>query len=83
MFLAAFSMNEYFTQVRQYANSSLFTVYHQSFTLPVDFIAVNSRRRDGNLMVGGYRHGAMIHNTGLCRHGRGTSTIRYGFVGGA
>ena len=52
-------MNEYFTQVRQYANSSLFTVYHQSFTLPVDFIAVNSRRRDGSLMVGGYRHGEM------------------------
>ena len=59
LFLAAFSMNEYFTQVRQYSNSSLFTVYHQSFTLPIDFVAVNSRRRDGSLMVGGYRHGEM------------------------
>lgn len=59
LFLAAFSKNEYFSQVKQYSNSSMFTVYHQSFTLPIDFIAVNSRRRDGSLMVGGYRHGEM------------------------
>lgn len=59
LFLAAFSMNEYFVQVRQYSNSSMFTVYHQSFTLPIDSIAVNSRRRDGSLMVAGYRHGEM------------------------
>jgi hypothetical protein len=59
LFLVTFSMNEYFEQVRQYANSSMFTVYHQSFTLPIDFIAVNSRRRDGSLMIGGYRHGEM------------------------
>jgi hypothetical protein len=59
LFLATFSMNEYFSQVGQYSNSSMFTVYHQSFALPIDFIAVNSRRRDGSLMVGGYRHGEM------------------------
>jgi hypothetical protein len=57
LFLASFSKNEYFAQIRSYSNSSMFTVYHQSFNRPVDSIAVSSRRRDGNVMDGGYRHG--------------------------
>lgn len=49
--------NEYFTQVGYYANSSAFQVVFQRFTPGSEWIALTIRRRDGETLSGGYKHG--------------------------
>ncbi|HYR87159.1 MAG TPA: hypothetical protein VE422_23965 [Terriglobia bacterium] len=55
--LCAFAKNDYNTNMGCYANSSHFQFVRQRFTVPVDYIAFDTRRRDGSTTDGGYRHG--------------------------
>lgn len=55
--LASISRNDFNAQLGCYANSTKFQFFLQSFTEPVDFIAIGVRRRDGSTMDGGYKHG--------------------------
>jgi hypothetical protein len=57
LYLAAMARNEYFQQIRSYVNRTMCDLYWQRFTEPVDYISVTARRRDGQLMSGGYKHG--------------------------
>src|SRR3989442_6792983 len=56
LIIAAFSKNEYNTNIGCYSNTTHFQFVRQRFTLPVDFITYVTRRRDGSTMNGGYRH---------------------------
>ncbi|NIM07522.1 MAG: hypothetical protein GTO55_12130 [Armatimonadetes bacterium] len=60
--LAAMAVNKYCTHSEPYANGTVFLPYFQHFTEPVDHIAIDSRRRDGSSMSGGWKHGK-IHFT--------------------
>ncbi len=57
LYLAAMATNEYFQQVANYVNRTMFDLYWQRFTEPVDYVTLTARRRDGQLMIGGYKHG--------------------------
>jgi hypothetical protein len=57
LFLSTIAQNEYFQYLRRYVNRSMFDLYWQGFTEPVEFISVTVRRRDGELWNGGYKHG--------------------------
>ncbi len=57
LFLAASAHNDYFEQLPNYVNRAMFDLYWQRFTEPVDFVTLTARRRDGELLIGGYRHG--------------------------
>jgi uncharacterized protein (DUF1810 family) len=57
LFLAASAQNEYFQQLPHYVNRAMFDLYWQGFTEPAEFITLTARRRDGELLIGGYRHG--------------------------
>jgi len=55
--VAAIAKNDYNTNIGCYANASVFQFFRQRFSIPVDYIAIGTRRRDGSTMDGGYRHG--------------------------
>ena len=60
--LVAFSVmaeNEYFRQVGVQFNSSQFQHFHQRFQLGSKGIAVDTRRREGSALHGGYQHGEL------------------------
>jgi hypothetical protein len=57
LFLATLAQNEYFQQLRQYVNRAMFDIYWQGFTEPTEFVTLSARRRDGELLIGGYKHG--------------------------
>ncbi len=57
LFLAASAENAYFQQLRQYVNRAMFDLYWQGFTEPTGFITLTARRRDGDLLIAGYKHG--------------------------
>lgn len=57
LYLAAMAANEYFQQIRPYANRTMFDLYWQRFTEPVDYISMTARRREGELLMGGHKHG--------------------------
>jgi hypothetical protein len=57
LFLAASATNEYFQMIRPYVNRTMFELYWQRFAEPVEFVTLTARRRDGSLLIGGFRHG--------------------------
>ena len=57
LFLAAVAENEYLSHVSSYANASMFQLYWQRFSIPPEYLAIESRRRDGSTTDGGYKHG--------------------------
>lgn len=58
LFFCSWSMNDYYSQLGHYANSSMFNVVGQRFA-PTDptGIALTIRRRDGETLCGGFQHG--------------------------
>lgn len=54
---AGFSKNTYFNLFGSYVNSAAFELYWQGFQSPAERITLESRRRDGSAMDGGYKHG--------------------------
>jgi hypothetical protein len=57
LFLSGMAKNDYNTSLGCYTNASTFQFFRQRFAKPVDFIMFGTRRRDGNTIDGGYRHG--------------------------
>ena len=51
------SRNEYFAQLGDYTNSTAFQVFFQRFSPGSELIALTIRRRDGETLSGGYKHG--------------------------
>jgi hypothetical protein len=60
LFLAAWAENEYFTCTGYYANDTLFHLYFQRFTKPIDFVSLSYRKRDGSVLYGGPKHGELL-----------------------
>jgi len=58
--LAAFAKNNYFSSFRNYANSSIFTLYNQNFQEKHENITIIKRRRDMPIWDGGYKHGTPL-----------------------
>lgn len=57
--LASQASNEYFCALGHYSNTTIFQPYFQRFTLPVEWITLTIRRRDGRTLSGGYKHGSV------------------------
>jgi hypothetical protein len=51
--------NDYYQQVGRYFNSTHFQHFHQRFQLGSEWIAPESRRRDGRTLHGGFKHGEL------------------------
>lgn len=54
---AGISLNEYCVNVGSYVNSSCFETVFQRFVMADEFMALNTRRRDGSNYNMGYKHG--------------------------
>lgn len=58
LFFCSWSLNDYYSQLGSYSNSSMFNVVGQRFTLDSpEGVALTLRRRDGEILSGGYNHG--------------------------
>jgi len=58
LFFCAWSLNEYYCQLGDYCNSSFFNVVGQRFVAnDPEGICLTLRRRDGETLCGGFRHG--------------------------
>lgn len=63
------SRNEYFTQLGGYTNSTTFQVFFQKFSKGSEWIALTIRRRDGETLSGGYKHGEIKFSIPIqCSH---------------
>lgn len=61
--------NEYFSQIGHYTNSSAFQVLFQRFEPRSEGIALTIRRRDGETLSGGYKHGQVKFSVPVqCSH---------------
>ena len=64
LFLASWACNDYFPRFRRsYVNSTMFRIIGQAYSgdMPVG-IAISARRRDGETLGGGYKHGEVTFN---------------------
>lgn len=57
LYLASMAANEYFQAVGHYVNRTMFNLYWQRFSEPVEYMTVTVRRRDGEQLLGGAKHG--------------------------
>ncbi len=58
LFFCSWALNDYYTQLGSYTNSSIFNVVGQHFSAQDPRgIALTLRRRDGETLSGGYNHG--------------------------
>lgn len=58
--LCSLAQNDYFQPVlARYVNNTMFQLYGQNFTEPVDFISLRAKKRDGGTLVAGHRHGSV------------------------
>lgn len=71
--LLAFSViaeNQYYRQGGAYFNSTHFQHMHQRFQLGSKYVAPHTRRRDGSILHGGYKHGELKFSIPLQAWGR-------------
>ena len=64
LFLASWACNDYFLRFSgSYVNSTMFRIIGQAYSgdMPV-YIAISARRRDGEILGGGYEHGEVTFN---------------------
>ena len=64
LFLASWACNDYFPRFRRsYVNSTMFRIIGQAYSgdMP-EGIAISARRRDGEILGGGYKHGEVTFN---------------------
>ncbi len=80
LYLAAMATNEYLQQVRKYVNRTMLDLYWQRFIEPVDDMALTARRRDGQLMMTGYRHGDVKFTMPAHADSRDTAIVDGGLV---
>lgn len=58
LFFCSLSLNDYYCGIGDYSNSSMFSVVGQRFSLSdPSGVALTLRRRDGETLSGGFRHG--------------------------
>jgi hypothetical protein len=80
LFLATSAQNEYFQQLRHYVNRAMFDIYWQGFTEPTEFITLSARRRDGELLIGGYKHGQVKFTVPIQADSREPIALDLGFL---
>ena len=69
LFLASWACNDYFPRFSgSYVNSTMFRIIGQAYSgdMPV-YIAISARRRDGEILGGGYEHGEVTFNVPVQR----------------
>ena len=80
LFLATYAQNEYFQQLPKYVNRAMFDLYWQGFTEPIEFITLSARRRGGELLIAGYKHGQIKLTVPIQADSRDTITPDIGFL---
>ena len=84
LFLASWACNDYFPRFRRsYVNSTMFRIIGQAYSgdMPVD-IAISARRRDGETLGFGYKHGEVTFNVPVQCSIRETAVFDEDFVAG-
>ena len=84
LFLASWACNDYFPRFGgSYVNSTMFRIIGQAYSgdMPVD-IAISARRRDGETLGFGYKHGEVTFNVPVQCSIRETAVFDEDFVAG-
>ena len=84
LFLASWACNDYFPRFAgSYVNSTIFRVIGQAYSgdMPVH-IAIPARRRDGETLAGGYKHGEVTFNVPVQCSIREPAVIDENFLAG-
>ena len=84
LFLASWACNDYFPPFRRsYVNSTMFRIIGQAYSgdMPVH-IAISARRRDGETLGGGYKHGEVTFNVPVQCSIRETAVFDEDFLAG-
>ena len=84
LFLASWACNDYFPRFGgSYVNSTMFRIIGQAYSgdMPVH-IAISARRRDGETLGGGYKHGEVTFNVPVQCSIRETAVFDEDFLAG-
>ena len=84
LFLASWACNDYFPRIRgPYVNSAMFRIIGQAYSGDMPgHIGISARRRDGETLGGGYKHGEVTFNVPVQCSIRETAVFDEDFLAG-